>query len=169
MSRTYRKTSPAEYEVCRILRDEGWNVVLCMGAHPPLNILAIRKNEILLLMVRSSKRALKDGHEVSLFFHEDLTRFRAVGGDIPNCRKEAWINSPQYGLMRFRVFPCGISKIVPGKDDENPMDIIRPVRDNARMDVGTSKGNLPFQQKSNAPLVSDTNAPLPPSQVNTHA
>ncbi|MBP1928949.1 hypothetical protein J2741_001496 [Methanolinea mesophila] len=169
MSRTSRKISAVEYEVCRILREQGWNVVQCTGASPPLDILAIRKNEILLLMVRSPKRALRDGHEVSLFYHEDLARFRAVGGDIPNCRKEAWINSPQYGLMRFHVYPGGISKVVPGMDEENPTDIIRPVRGNAGMDVGTSKGTLPFQQESHVPLVSETNTSLPLPRVNTHA
>ena len=127
MTRRYRKNYDAEYEACRILRDEGWYASYCTGALAPPDIFAVGPDGCKLIMVRSSRTPVPDARAVFDLYERELERMRSFTGRnglVP----EAWIRSPPDGWKRYRVYPGGIWRIFAGREDECSSDFFRHSR-----------------------------------------
>ncbi len=106
----YRKGCDGEYEACYRLRQDGWIVSRWQGYPSPPDLIAVRTDEILLVMVRRSKQPVPDAHAVFLRYRDGLACLRDIGSPAV-VRKEAWIFCPPDGCHCYEVLPGGIRRI----------------------------------------------------------
>jgi hypothetical protein len=106
----YRKGCDAEYEACCRLRQLGWIVSRWQGNPSPPDLIAVRSDEILLVMVRRSRQPVPDAHAVFLRYRYGLACLRDIGSPAV-VRKEAWIFAPPDGCHCYEVLPGGIRRI----------------------------------------------------------
>ncbi len=111
MTAPYHRGCLAEHEARYLLERQGWYVTRCRGRNCGPDLIAARKGEFLLILVRHSRQPVPDAHAVNTRYAEDLGRLRLV--ESPSfVRKEAWVQSPPDGWKCYEVFPGGIRRIV---------------------------------------------------------
>jgi hypothetical protein len=106
----YRKGCDGEYEACYRLRKDGWIVSRWQGYPSPPDLIVVRSDEILLVMVRRLRQPVPDAHAAFLRYRDGLACLRDIGSPAI-VRKEAWIFCPPDGCHCYEVLPGGIRRI----------------------------------------------------------
>lgn len=101
----------AIHDAIRMLRDQGFIVCRSHGEPMPPELLAVRRGEYLLIMVRQTRVPVPDVETVKVLYHEDLIRFRTHTRDSNLFKRECWVHAPPEGWNFFEVHPGGIQKI----------------------------------------------------------
>ncbi|MBP1927714.1 hypothetical protein J2741_000261 [Methanolinea mesophila] len=125
MTKRYRKFCDAEYEACRLLKDEGWQAYRIAGGLSPPDLVAMGPAGWVAIMVRSSRSPVPDAHAAALKYPREVARMRTVAGTAKrNFRVEVWIRSPPDGWKRYRVFPFGLMRVFPGELYNTPPELL---------------------------------------------
>ncbi len=111
MTGSYRRGFCAVHEARYLLSRQGWYVTRCAGKDAGPDLLAARKGEFLLIMVRHSRQPVPSARAAASLYADDLRSLRQV--ECPGwVRKEAWVSAPPDGWRCYEVFPGGIRRVV---------------------------------------------------------
>jgi hypothetical protein len=111
MTGSYRRGFCAGHEARYLLSRQGWYVTRCSGHEAGPDLMAVRKGEFLLVVVRHSRQPVSSARAVASLYADDLRRLRLV--ESPGwVRKEAWVQAPPDGWRFYEVFPGGIRRVV---------------------------------------------------------
>lgn len=94
-------------EAEQILTDEGYIVGRVMDPDRPFNLIAVRDRESIAIRVIRPKEAVKNAADVGQYYSLEVLALQPYwNSDADNI--QFWLFSRVAGLLRYRVFRCGI-------------------------------------------------------------
>lgn len=92
------------------LRERGFCVIRTAGSRTPVDMVAGKYRQVLLVQTRRTRRPLAGAHSVVCRFHEEITRLQALHRKV-ELPVELWLYTDREGWRFFTVHRGGIAEV----------------------------------------------------------
>ena len=101
MNKNYVRGRNFEYEIKRILENQGYYVVRSSGSHSKIDICAINDKEVLLIQAKRSKKSISD-RSILTHYDSDLVVLQNLTV-CPNVFKQLWVKVDRKGIRKYNI------------------------------------------------------------------